>query len=120
MTEGKNGWEKPNSYWMEKSVEKIKRETIRLHISFLHVTCDGIPASHQLADCSRETSQLHVCVAHQLAACSRETWDSELAPWATRKKKKRKMHGNQCKYDNGPNLPNDTRADFFRRWLIVL
>ena len=86
MTKGK--MEKPNYYWMEKMQKKMKRGTTRLHIFFLHVTCDGIPASHQLAACSRETSQLHVCVAHQLAACSRETWDSELALWATRKKKK--------------------------------
>ena len=89
MTEGEIGWEKPNYYWMEKSAEKIKRETTRLHISFLHETCDGIPVSHQLAACSRETSQLHVCIAHQLAACSRETCDSELAPWATRKKREK-------------------------------
>ena len=27
-----------------KKCGKIKRETTRLHISFLHVTCDGIPA----------------------------------------------------------------------------
>ena len=74
--------------------------------------------ARQLAACSRETSQLHVCVAHQLAVCSREIWDSELALWATRKKKKRTA--TSAKYDNGPNLPNDTHADFFRRWLIVL
>jgi len=30
----------------KKSAEKMKRETTRLHISFLHVTCDGIPASY--------------------------------------------------------------------------
>jgi len=49
--EGENGWEKPNYYWMEKSAEKMKREIARLHIYFLHVTCDGIPAS-----CVRSTS----------------------------------------------------------------
>ena len=43
MREGKNGWEKPNYYWMEKSAEKMKREIARLHIYLLHVTCDGIP-----------------------------------------------------------------------------
>ena len=35
----------------KKSVEKMKRETTRLHIFFLHVTCDGI-----LASCVRSTS----------------------------------------------------------------
>ena len=35
----------------KKSAEKMKREIARLHIYFLHVTCDGIPAS-----CVRSTS----------------------------------------------------------------
>ena len=30
------------------------------------------------------------------------------------------MHSNRRKYSNGPNLSNDTYANPFRRWLIVL
>ena len=92
----------------------MKRETTRQHISFLYVTCDGIPVS-----CVRSTSTSSMYQRDIPASCVRRTSTSNMQQkdvglWTStlgHEKTKRKMHGNRCKCGNGLNLSNHTCAN---------